>query len=121
MQFYAVEHIPSGGFLEQPKRGANTGGSFTRSEVSKDKPPRLFPTKRGAEYALGQWLKGPIVRDEARMRAKAKAIATPGGLNLISSSFSETLWTHDPDRAATERIADEYRIVPIELHVLPQD
>lgn len=53
MQFFAIRHKPSGGFLP-----ATSSYGFTRTEPSTRDPPRLFREKRNATQALDWWLKG---------------------------------------------------------------
>lgn len=53
MQFFAIRHKPSGGFLP-----AISSYGFTRCEPSCSDPPRLFKEKRNATQALNWWLRG---------------------------------------------------------------
>lgn len=56
MNFFAIRHIPSGGFLP----ALNSYG-FTHAEPSRADPPRLFKQKRNATQALKWWLDGRVM------------------------------------------------------------
>jgi hypothetical protein len=56
MQFYAIKHLPTGGFLP-----AREGRGHTHSEPEVGSVPRLFPTARSAKGALVHWLRGHLV------------------------------------------------------------
>lgn len=58
MIFYAIKHIPTGGYLPLNKSGSARGGTWV--EPTKEEPPRLFRTAHGARVALAWWLKGGI-------------------------------------------------------------
>lgn len=51
--FFAIRHLPSGGFLP-----AVRGFGFTRTEPTKLEPPRLFAKIGPCRQALNYWLEG---------------------------------------------------------------
>jgi hypothetical protein len=53
---WAIRHKPSGHFLPEAKTRSGRGGSLV--EPTPGVLPRTFPTKRGAQIALGSWLRG---------------------------------------------------------------
>ena len=55
MTYFAIQHKPTGGFLPAGKAKGHTW-----SEPTKDSPPRLFSTRRGAQQALNWWLDGGV-------------------------------------------------------------
>lgn len=52
--FYAIRHLPSGGFLPEVHKGY----TFSEPSTKECDVPRLFTTKAGAKRALSWWLKG---------------------------------------------------------------
>lgn len=52
--YWAIQHIPSGGFLPDMGRGQ------THAEPTTHLPPRLFTEARAAKMALNWWLNGKI-------------------------------------------------------------
>lgn len=58
MRFFAIRHVPTGGFLPQGK-----GRGYTHDAPSLTRPPRLFEQVSAAERALTWWLKGQVEWD----------------------------------------------------------
>jgi len=59
--FYAILHIPSGGYL--PQRTRNTSNKrfsrhYTGGKPTTIDPPRLFRRRQDAQAALNYWLEG---------------------------------------------------------------
>lgn len=59
---YAIKHKPTGHYLPEPKGRMGRGGSHVEPvkviQGQLATYPRMFPTKRGAENCLAQWLRG---------------------------------------------------------------
>ncbi len=53
MMFYAIKHIPTGGYLPSRERRGHT-----HEEPKTGCVPRLFPKRSSAHLALVAWLKG---------------------------------------------------------------
>lgn len=53
--FLAIRHKPSGGFLPAVK-----GYGFTRTEPTREAPPRLFEKMGPCKQALSYWLEGEL-------------------------------------------------------------
>jgi len=94
-ELYAIQHIPSGGYLPE------VGKSYTRSEHSTKGIPRLFASAGGAKRALAWWLKG---------------ITT---VRMVAPGFS---WdgSDDPEEDwdilnMPERKAEDMKVVPVVL------
>ncbi len=98
--FYAVRHKPSGGFLPVIPRRWRDG--HTHLEPCTDSPPRLHSTKIGAQRALAQWLKGPLVRNYKPDR--------------FGDVLAEAGYRHMP---VPSRIPADMEIVTIRLEVSP--
>lgn len=58
MIVWAVQHIPSGGFLPRAKGRDGRGG--THVEPTLTEPPRVFTAKQHAQCALTNWLSGKV-------------------------------------------------------------
>ncbi len=56
MEYFAIKHVPSGGFLPQPKNGR--GGTHVAPTTKL--PPRLFTRELDARNCLTWWLRGKI-------------------------------------------------------------
>ncbi len=99
MEFYAIQHIPSGDFL--PTHDGTTTRGYTGDEPTSGKyiPPRLFQNEGAAKRALTWWLKG-----ETRVRRVG------GG---IWDEYDETWHLHE----RPERKAEDMRIVKVKLRV----
>jgi len=54
--FYAIRHLPSGGFLPEIHKGY----TFSEPSTKECDIPRLFTTKAGAKRALTWWLRGTL-------------------------------------------------------------
>lgn len=55
---WAIQHIPTGGFLPVPHGRGGRGG--THVEPTQVEFPRIFATKNAAKCALTNWLAGKI-------------------------------------------------------------
>lgn len=55
---WAIQHIPTGGFLPVPHGRGGRGG--THVEPTQVEFPRIFTTKNAAKCALTNWLAGKI-------------------------------------------------------------
>lgn len=59
---YAIRHKPTGGYLPEPAGRMGRGGSHVEPMVPiqgrLQTYPRMFPTMRGAQSCLAQWLRG---------------------------------------------------------------
>ncbi len=59
---YAIKHKPTGRYLPEPRGRMGRGGSHVEPvDVIQGQLatyPRMFPTKRGAQNYLSQWLRG---------------------------------------------------------------
>ncbi|MCG7629040.1 hypothetical protein MHM88_14610 [Epibacterium sp. MM17-32] len=101
IEFFAIRHKPSGGFLPAPKGRGGRGGSHVEpvppSEVN---PPRLFHSKHAASVALTHWLKGAVTVD------------------YVEYDFGEVdeLWNLDPK---PHRKREDMEVVPVKME-LPQ-
>jgi hypothetical protein len=58
IQFWAVRHVPSGGYLPEPVGRMGRGGSHV--EPSTTERPRLFMSRRAAVNGLSAWLRGKV-------------------------------------------------------------
>ena len=58
MIVWAIQHVPSGGFLPHPKGRGGRGG--THVEPTQTQPPRTFTSRSAARCALTNWLAGKI-------------------------------------------------------------
>lgn len=90
--FLAIRHKPSGGFLPS----VNSYG-FTRTEPTKDHPPRLFTKQSAATQALNAWLEGEWFETEVdvdnsifgeetkttRIRVQPVAGRTPAAMEIV--------------------------------------
>lgn len=56
--YYAVQHLPTGGYLPAILAWHGRGGSFVKPTAPDDGQPRLFLTKRAAKNYLTSWLSG---------------------------------------------------------------
>ena len=56
MIYYAIKHMPTGGYLPQLRR--KRGHTHTEPLPLEGAVPRLHHTERGAKVALWYWLKG---------------------------------------------------------------
>jgi hypothetical protein len=56
--WYAIRHIPTGRLLPAPPVKQRSGQTHTTFDCAAYMPPRLFPTKEGANVAMKLWLRG---------------------------------------------------------------
>jgi len=56
--YFAVKHLPSGGYLPEVKGWHGRGGSFAVPTDPRSARPRLFHSPHAAKSYLGSWLKG---------------------------------------------------------------
>lgn len=102
MIFYAVQHVPSGNYIPQVKRGEYTA-TQTAAEPEASCIPKLYRTRVGAERFLRSWAKGRIMPNVKR---------TPSFLaDDIQPDYRR--WIHVPVRG---RRYEDMRIVPIALY-----
>lgn len=59
IKMFAIQHVPTGHYLPQPKGRGGRGGSYMEPvPASAAFPPRLFHTYQAAKLSLTSWLKG---------------------------------------------------------------
>lgn len=99
MNYFAIRHKPSGGFL--PTFGSRKGrGGFTHDEPSTVTPPRLFSRRQAASAALTHWLKGKL---------------TVSQYQGYDGDYDES-WNYKP---ILSRKAEDMEIVEVTIRVLP--
>ena len=94
---YAIQHLPTGRLLPNPRGRGGRGGTFT--EFSDAGPPRLFEKRSSAESALHWWLKGKII---------------VGQSDFFDLDVDET-WTTVPQ---AHRKANECAVVEVKIQIL---
>ena len=55
---WAIQHVPTGFYLPNPKGYSGRGGSFVEIADPNLVQPRLFISEYAAKRALGAWLRG---------------------------------------------------------------
>lgn len=62
VQFFAIQHVPTGAYLPQERTDKFEELRFTHVEPDLDAPPALYTTHGGATRSMQMWLRGKLRR-----------------------------------------------------------
>jgi hypothetical protein len=93
---WAIQHVPSGGFLPQPRGRGGRGG--THVEPTQIEFPRIFTTQGAAKCALTNWLAGKVTVS----------------VYEYDGEYDEN-WHYEP---VADRRAEDMRVVALKVEVV---